>query len=82
MRRATTRAGWVEQVTPAQEVQREELVFQLSFLERRWGTAAEKSSRACLSEFRSAVAAAIGNGKKVMMNNKQQKQQPRGREVE
>lgn len=63
----------------------EELVFQLSFLERGWGTAAEKSSRACLSEFRSAVAAAIGNGNKVMMNNKQKQQQqpqPRGREVE
>lgn len=49
-----TRVPSDEHVTPIQEVQTDELAFQLSFLP--WGTAAVKSRRACLSELRSAMS--------------------------
>uniref|UniRef100_A0A2P2LUT7 Putative inactive receptor kinase At5g58300 isoform X1 n=1 Tax=Rhizophora mucronata TaxID=61149 RepID=A0A2P2LUT7_RHIMU len=53
-RSSTTRVPSELQVTPTQELQTEYEEFQLRC--RRWGTAAAKSRRACLSEFRLAVA--------------------------
>lgn len=53
-RRVSTWVWFESHLTPIQEVQIGVARFQLSF--RPWGTVTEKLRRACLSEFRSAVA--------------------------